>query len=73
MKKSNLNGCIFSGTNRYFQRVATELGLKVDFADCTHPEKLKAALKPNTKVCEGNKLIKVAGCVTKLTDRFQKY
>uniref|UniRef100_A0A8C5FSN6 Cystathionine gamma-lyase n=1 Tax=Gadus morhua TaxID=8049 RepID=A0A8C5FSN6_GADMO len=41
---------VYGGTNRYFQRIATELGLKVDFADCTQPEKLKAALKPNTKL-----------------------
>lgn len=38
------------GTNRYFQRVASNLGLEVSFADCTKPEQLKAALKPNTKV-----------------------
>ena len=55
--KSNMNGCIFSGTNRYFQRIATELGLEVGFADCTQPEKLKAALKPNTKVGEGESVI----------------
>lgn len=45
--------CCFScsqGTNRYFQRVASNLGLEVSFADCTKPEQLKAALKPNTKV-----------------------
>lgn len=38
------------GTNRYFQRVACNLGVEVSFADCTKPEQLKAALKPNTKV-----------------------
>lgn len=38
------------GTNRYFQRIAAEVGLDVSFADCTKPEKLKSALKPNTKV-----------------------
>ncbi|CAB1442885.1 unnamed protein product [Pleuronectes platessa] len=41
---------VYGGTNRYFQRIATELGLKVAFADCTKPELLKAALKPNTKL-----------------------
>ncbi|KAJ3599512.1 hypothetical protein NHX12_033472 [Muraenolepis orangiensis] len=41
---------VYGGTNRYFQRIATELGLKVGFADCTKPAKLKAALKPNTKL-----------------------
>lgn len=41
------------GTNRYFQRVAVEFGVEVTFADCTKPEELKAHLKPNTKVSEG--------------------
>uniref|UniRef100_A0A8C4FE49 Cystathionine gamma-lyase n=1 Tax=Dicentrarchus labrax TaxID=13489 RepID=A0A8C4FE49_DICLA len=41
---------VYGGTNRYFQRIATELGLEVSFADCTKPEKLKAALKANTKL-----------------------
>lgn len=40
------------GTNRYFQRVAAELGLDVSFADCTKLEKLKSALKANTKVSQ---------------------
>lgn len=40
------------GTNRYFQRIAAEVGLDVSFADCTKPQLLKAALKPNTKVCQ---------------------
>lgn len=38
------------GTNRYFQRVACNLGLEVTLADCTKPKELKASLKPNTKV-----------------------
>ncbi|KAM9849381.1 cystathionine gamma-lyase-like [Aulostomus maculatus] len=41
---------VYGGTNRYFQRVAAELGLDVSFADCTKPQKLKEALKPNTKL-----------------------
>lgn len=40
------------GTNRYFQRIAAEVGLEVSFADCTKPEELKAALKANTKVSQ---------------------
>lgn len=40
------------GTNRYFQRIAAEVGLDVSLADCTKPEKLKSALKPNTKVSQ---------------------
>lgn len=41
------------GTNRYFQKIARELGLEVSFADCTKLEELKAALKANTKVSQG--------------------
>lgn len=41
---------VYGGTNRYFQRVAAEFGLETTFADCTKPELLKAALKPNTKL-----------------------
>ncbi|KAK9519390.1 hypothetical protein VZT92_022125 [Zoarces viviparus] len=41
---------VYGGTNRYFQRIASEVGLKVSFADCTKPELLKAALKDNTKL-----------------------
>ncbi|CAG01183.1 unnamed protein product [Tetraodon nigroviridis] len=41
---------VYGGTNRYFQRVASNLGLEVSFADCTKPEQLKTALKPNTKL-----------------------
>nr|XP_020452487.1 cystathionine gamma-lyase isoform X2 [Monopterus albus] len=41
---------VYGGTNRYFQRVACELGLEVSFADCTKTELLKAALKANTKL-----------------------
>ncbi|XP_075944192.1 cystathionine gamma-lyase [Anarhichas minor] len=41
---------VYGGTNRYFQRIAAEVGLKVSFADCTKPELLKAALQANTKL-----------------------
>uniref|UniRef100_A0A7N8X0P7 Cystathionine gamma-lyase n=1 Tax=Mastacembelus armatus TaxID=205130 RepID=A0A7N8X0P7_9TELE len=41
---------VYGGTNRYFQRIAPDLGLEVSFADCTKPELLKAALKANTKL-----------------------
>ncbi|KAM4738968.1 cystathionine gamma-lyase-like [Anableps anableps] len=41
---------VYGGTNRYFQKVAAEFGLETTFADCTKPEVLKAALKPNTKL-----------------------
>uniref|UniRef100_A0AAY4EV78 Cystathionine gamma-lyase n=1 Tax=Denticeps clupeoides TaxID=299321 RepID=A0AAY4EV78_9TELE len=41
---------VYGGTNRYFRKVAMELGLDVSFADCTKLELLKAALKSNTKL-----------------------
>ncbi|XP_054646763.1 cystathionine gamma-lyase [Dunckerocampus dactyliophorus] len=41
---------VYGGTNRYFQKVAGEFGLQIDLVDCTKPEVVKAALKPNTKM-----------------------
>ncbi|XP_051930550.1 cystathionine gamma-lyase isoform X2 [Hippocampus zosterae] len=41
---------VYGGTNRYFQKVATEFGLQITLVDCTKPTLLKAALKPNTKM-----------------------
>ncbi|KAK6320465.1 hypothetical protein J4Q44_G00095720 [Coregonus suidteri] len=41
---------VYGGTNRYFRKIAAELGLDVSFADCTKIELLQAALKPNTKL-----------------------
>ncbi|KAM6962907.1 cystathionine gamma-lyase-like [Aplochiton taeniatus] len=41
---------VYGGTNRYFRKIAAEIGLDVSFADCAKLETLKAALKPNTKL-----------------------
>uniref|UniRef100_A0A4W4EF67 Cystathionine gamma-lyase n=1 Tax=Electrophorus electricus TaxID=8005 RepID=A0A4W4EF67_ELEEL len=41
---------VYGGTNRYFRRVAAEIGYDISFVDCTKPEELKAALKLNTKL-----------------------
>ncbi|KAJ7419638.1 cystathionine gamma-lyase [Willisornis vidua] len=41
---------VYGGTNRYFRKVATELGLKVVFVDCTKPKCLEAAMTPQTKL-----------------------
>ncbi|XP_042562797.1 cystathionine gamma-lyase [Clupea harengus] len=41
---------VYGGTNRYFRKVAAEMGIDISFADCTKPQVLKAALKPNTKL-----------------------
>lgn len=38
------------GTNRYFRRIATDMGLKAVFVDCTKLECLEAAITPETKV-----------------------
>ncbi|XP_073707504.1 cystathionine gamma-lyase-like isoform X1 [Garra rufa] len=41
---------VYGGTNEYFTKIAAEYSLDVSFADLTKLEKLKAALKPNTKM-----------------------
>lgn len=41
---------LYGGTNRYFRRVATRLGIEVTFVDAVDPNKVKAALKSNTKM-----------------------
>ncbi|MBN3322840.1 CGL lyase, partial [Atractosteus spatula] len=41
---------VYGGTNRYFSKVASKLGLEVTFVDFTKLEALKAAIKPNTKL-----------------------
>uniref|UniRef100_A0A8D2P555 Cystathionine gamma-lyase n=1 Tax=Zosterops lateralis melanops TaxID=1220523 RepID=A0A8D2P555_ZOSLA len=41
---------VYGGTNRYFQKVASENNLKVIFVDCTKPECLEAAITPEIKL-----------------------
>ncbi|XP_039544935.1 cystathionine gamma-lyase-like isoform X2 [Pimephales promelas] len=41
---------VYGGTNRYFRKIAAEVGLDVSFADLTKLDELKTALKPNTKM-----------------------
>ncbi|NXM81318.1 CGL lyase, partial [Oenanthe oenanthe] len=41
---------VYGGTNRYFQKVASENNLKVVFVDCTKPKSLEAAITPDTKL-----------------------
>jgi len=45
---------VYGGTNRYFQKVAAKFGLEFSFVDFTNMDKVKGALKPNTKMiwCE---------------------
>uniref|UniRef100_A0A8C2I4R0 Cystathionine gamma-lyase n=1 Tax=Cyprinus carpio TaxID=7962 RepID=A0A8C2I4R0_CYPCA len=41
---------VYGGTNRYFRKIAAEVGFDVSFADLSKIEEIKAALKPNTKM-----------------------
>ncbi|XP_034980018.1 cystathionine gamma-lyase [Zootoca vivipara] len=41
---------VYGGTNRYFRGIASEMGLKAIFVDCTKLENLKAAITPETKL-----------------------
>ncbi|XP_043941746.1 cystathionine gamma-lyase [Protopterus annectens] len=41
---------VYGGTNRYFKRVAAEMGVETTFVDCSKPECLEAAIKPSTKM-----------------------
>ncbi|XP_053248042.1 cystathionine gamma-lyase isoform X1 [Podarcis raffonei] len=41
---------VYGGTNRYFRSIASEMGLKSIFVDCTKLENLKAAITPETKL-----------------------
>ncbi|XP_062854050.1 cystathionine gamma-lyase [Trichomycterus rosablanca] len=41
---------VYGGTNRYFKKIAAEIGYDISFVDCTKLELLKAAFKPNTKL-----------------------
>uniref|UniRef100_A0A1W7RI63 Cystathionine gamma-lyase n=1 Tax=Agkistrodon contortrix contortrix TaxID=8713 RepID=A0A1W7RI63_AGKCO len=41
---------VYGGTNRYFRRIATDMGLKAVFVDCTKLECLEAAITPETKL-----------------------
>ncbi|XP_003767302.1 cystathionine gamma-lyase [Sarcophilus harrisii] len=60
---------VYGGTNRYFRCVATELGLKISFVDCSKLKLLEAAITPETKLVwietPTNPILKVtdiAGC-----------
>ncbi|XP_045624194.2 cystathionine gamma-lyase [Procambarus clarkii] len=41
---------LYGGTNRYFRRVASRMGIEVDFVDAVDPKNVEAAFKPNTKM-----------------------
>uniref|UniRef100_A0A7M4F247 Cystathionine gamma-lyase n=1 Tax=Crocodylus porosus TaxID=8502 RepID=A0A7M4F247_CROPO len=41
---------VYGGTYRYFRSVASKMGLKVNFVDCTKLDCLEAAITPETKL-----------------------
>ncbi|XP_020848656.1 cystathionine gamma-lyase [Phascolarctos cinereus] len=41
---------VYGGTNRYFRHVASEMGLKISFVDCSKVKLLDAAITPETKL-----------------------
>ena len=40
----------FSGTNRYFRKVAVNMGIETSFVDLTDITKVAEAIRPNTKM-----------------------
>nr|XP_045624205.1 cystathionine gamma-lyase-like [Procambarus clarkii]XP_045624213.1 cystathionine gamma-lyase-like [Procambarus clarkii]XP_045624220.1 cystathionine gamma-lyase-like [Procambarus clarkii]XP_045624227.1 cystathionine gamma-lyase-like [Procambarus clarkii]XP_045624233.1 cystathionine gamma-lyase-like [Procambarus clarkii] len=43
-------GDIYSGTNIYFNNVASRMGIEIDFVDAVDIKNVEAAFKPNTKM-----------------------
>jgi len=41
---------LYGGTNRYFRKVASNLGIETSFVDATDPKKVAEAIKPNTRM-----------------------
>ncbi|XP_033730904.1 cystathionine gamma-lyase-like [Pecten maximus] len=41
---------LYGGTNRYFKKVASRMGIETSFVDCTVAKNVGAAIKPNTKM-----------------------
>merc|ERR1719193_33192 len=41
---------LYGGTNRYFRKVASRMGIEVSFVDMTDAQRVAAALRPNTKM-----------------------
>lgn len=41
---------LYGGTNRYFRTCASRFGLDITYVDARDPERLRQALKPNTKM-----------------------
>ena len=41
---------LYGGTNRYFRKVASRMNIETSFVDATDPERVRAAIRPNTKM-----------------------
>jgi cystathionine gamma-lyase len=41
---------LYGGTNRYFRKVASRMNIETSFVDATDPERVAAAIRPNTKM-----------------------
>ena len=41
---------LYGGTNRYFRKVASNMGILTSFVDATNPKKVAEAIQPNTRM-----------------------
>jgi len=41
---------LYGGTNRYFRKVVSRMGIETTFVDATDPEEVRKAMRPNTKM-----------------------
>ena len=41
---------VYGGTNRYFRKCASRMGIETSFVDATNPANVAAAIKPNTRM-----------------------
>merc|ERR1712088_729146 len=66
---------VYGGTNRYFRKCASRMGIETSFVDATNPENVAAAIKPNTRMVwvetPTNPTLKVVD-ITFLSSYFQR-
>jgi cystathionine gamma-lyase len=53
---------VYGGTNRYFRKIATKMGIEVSFVDATIPSNVEKALKPNTKMVRAQIIFRRVQC-----------
>ena len=41
---------MYGGTNRYFRKIASRLGIETSYVDATNPTNIEMAIKPSTKM-----------------------